>query len=83
MRSGAEAGTSGGPGDELRFGDPLVAGEVQRLLQRFIGHCNVQTDIKEATFMGGNDELVAAGSDDGRVFIYDAETGYPVSAPSS
>jgi WD and tetratricopeptide repeat-containing protein 1 len=40
-----------------------------------MGHCNVQTDIKEAVFLGEKDELVACGSDDGRVFIYSAETG--------
>ena len=39
------------------------------------GHANVQTDIKEAIFLGQNDDLVAAGSDDGNVFIYDAKTG--------
>jgi WD and tetratricopeptide repeat-containing protein 1 len=46
-----------------------------RLLRRFVGHCNQQTDIKEACFLGGDDALVAAGSDDGRVFIYAAATG--------
>lgn len=35
--------------------------EGRRLLQRYIGHCNIQTDIKEVTFLGDNDELVAAG----------------------
>ena len=39
------------------------------------GHANVQTDIKEATFLGGQDDLVAAGSDDGSVYIYEAATG--------
>ncbi|KAK9836189.1 hypothetical protein WJX81_007802 [Elliptochloris bilobata] len=51
----------------------------ERVLQRFIGHINVQTDIKEATFLGG-DSLVAVGSDDGCVWIYAAETGRPVAA---
>lgn len=41
----------------------------------YAGHANVQTDIKEAIFLGPNDDLVAAGSDDGNVFIYDAKTG--------
>jgi WD40 repeat protein len=40
-----------------------------------MGHCNVQTDIKEAVFLGESDELVACGSDDGRIFIYRADTG--------
>lgn len=44
-------------------------------LQRYIGQCNLQTDIKEACFLGCNDELVAAGSDDGRVFIFRTATG--------
>lgn len=35
----------------------------------------MQTDIKEAVFMGDADELVAAGSDLGHVFIYRAATG--------
>lgn len=39
------------------------------------GHANVQTDIKEATFLGTHDDLVAAGSDDGSVYIYEAATG--------
>lgn len=42
------------------------------------GHANVQTDIKEAVFLGQSDDLVAAGSDDGNVFIYDAQTGHIV-----
>ena len=37
-----------------------------------MGHCNCATDIKEVTFLGSNDELVACGSDDGCVFIYNA-----------
>ncbi|KAL4428996.1 hypothetical protein ABPG77_006035 [Micractinium sp. CCAP 211/92] len=47
----------------------------RRLLQRFVGQCNLQTDIKEACFLGADDALVAAGSDDGRVFIFNAATG--------
>ncbi|CAG9464325.1 unnamed protein product [Pedinophyceae sp. YPF-701] len=42
---------------------------------RYVGHCNVQTDIKEATFVGPRDELVACGSDDGRVYIYESRSG--------
>jgi hypothetical protein len=37
--------------------------------------CHVQTDIKEAVFLGEKDELVACGCDDGLVFIYRADTG--------
>lgn len=42
------------------------------------GHANVQTDIKEATFLGGQDDLVAAGSDDGSVYVYEAATGHVI-----
>ncbi len=52
---------------------PLVFSGVlggARLLGRYVGQCNVQTDIKEAVFLGGNDEFVACGSDCGHVFIY-------------
>jgi len=39
---------------------------------RYVGHCNCATDIKEVTFLGSNDELVACSSDDGYVFIYES-----------
>lgn len=45
------------------------------MLRRYIGACNMQTDIKEACFLGDDDELVAAGSDSGFVFIWNADTG--------
>ncbi|EFJ39457.1 hypothetical protein VOLCADRAFT_100946 [Volvox carteri f. nagariensis] len=47
----------------------------RRMLQRYVGQCNVQTDIKEVNFIGCDDRVVAAGSDCGRVFLYDADTG--------
>ncbi|PRW39165.1 WD and tetratricopeptide repeats 1-like [Chlorella sorokiniana] len=47
----------------------------RRMLQRFVGQCNLQTDIKECCFLGCSDELVATGSDDGRVFIFRTATG--------
>ncbi len=37
----------------------------------FCGHCNTTTDIKEATFLGGDAQFVAAGSDDGKFFIWE------------
>lgn len=63
---------------EVGFGRPGLAGEVHRVMQRFLGHANVVTDIKEATFLGGDDKLVAVCSDDGHVFMYNADTGSPV-----
>ncbi|XP_017645924.1 protein ALTERED SEED GERMINATION 2-like [Gossypium arboreum] len=43
--------------------------------QRYIGHCNVGTDIKQASFLGQRGEYVASGSDDGRWFIWEKRTG--------
>ena len=47
-----------------------------------MGHCNCATDIKEVTFLGSNDELVACSSDDGCVFIYDAVGSLSSSIPA-
>ena len=55
-----------------------LSGGQGRLLQRCVGGCNVQTDIKEAVFLGVGDELVAVGSDDGRVYIHCSATGVVV-----
>ncbi|KAL9245565.1 hypothetical protein vseg_019201 [Gypsophila vaccaria] len=43
--------------------------------RRYIGHCNVGTDIKQASFLGQNGNYVATGSDDGRWFIWEKRTG--------
>ncbi|XP_068638970.1 protein ALTERED SEED GERMINATION 2-like isoform X2 [Aristolochia californica] len=43
--------------------------------QRYVGHCNVGTDIKQASFLGQNGEYIASGSDDGRWFIWEKKTG--------
>ncbi|MCO5581572.1 hypothetical protein L7F22_035460 [Adiantum nelumboides] len=43
--------------------------------QRFVGHCNIGTDIKQATFLGERGDYVASGSDDGRWFIWHKKTG--------
>lgn len=42
--------------------------------QRFCGHCNTTTDIKEANFFGSNGQYIVAGSDDGSFFIWEKET---------
>jgi len=49
--------------------------ESGRVRNRLTGACNVHTDIKEATFVGEDDRFVAAGSDDGRVFVWDRLLG--------
>ncbi|KAK4359123.1 hypothetical protein RND71_021352 [Anisodus tanguticus] len=43
--------------------------------QRYVGHCNVGTDIKQASFLGERGEYIACGSDDGRWFIWEKRTG--------
>lgn len=43
--------------------------------QRYAGHCNNHTDIKEATFLGERGEYIGAGSDDGNVFIWNKRSG--------
>ncbi|VAH86927.1 unnamed protein product [Triticum turgidum subsp. durum] len=43
--------------------------------QRYVGHCNVGTDIKQASFLGEQGEFIASGSDDGRWFIWEKRTG--------
>jgi nuclear receptor interaction protein len=46
-----------------------------RFVQRYTGHSNIHTDIKEAVFLGPNDEFVVSGSDDGNAFIWETSTG--------
>lgn len=43
--------------------------------QRYVGHCNVGTDIKQASFLGQRGDYIASGSDDGRWFIWEKQTG--------
>lgn len=78
--TGSVGGGGDGPGRALTSVDlpwEEAAGDA-RLLARYIGQANIQTDIKEAVFLGQDDALVAAGSDGGRVFIFDAATGEAV-----
>lgn len=42
--------------------------------RRFAGHCNMNTDIKEASFFGADGEFIVGGSDDGAFYIWDKET---------
>jgi len=44
--------------------------------QRFVGSCNQETDIKEATFgMAGRDDFIFSGSDDGRLYVWSSVSG--------
>ncbi|GKV09451.1 hypothetical protein SLEP1_g20950 [Rubroshorea leprosula] len=66
-------------------GSPSTSSQVDRasyqpevvidMKQRFVGHCNVGTDIKQASFLGQRGEYIASGSDDGRWFIWEKQTG--------
>ncbi|KAI4366549.1 hypothetical protein MLD38_022412 [Melastoma candidum] len=57
---------------ETMFYTPEAAVDMKR---RYVGHCNVGTDIKQANFLGQRGEYVASGSDDGRWFIWEKRTG--------
>ncbi len=50
---------------------------MQGYVMHFRGH-NSQQTIKDVAFVGPDDCAVAAGSDDGRMFIWDRATGAPV-----
>ncbi|CAD5121988.1 DgyrCDS10441 [Dimorphilus gyrociliatus] len=41
---------------------------------RYCGHCNTTTDIKEVNFWGSSGQFVMAGSDDAKIFIWDRKT---------
>jgi WD40 repeat protein len=61
----------GSPGGTL---EAMVANSM-RVSQRYVGHCNMRTDIKEAVFVGQEDKVIACGSDHGHVLLFDAATG--------
>ncbi|CRK90784.1 CLUMA_CG004476, isoform A [Clunio marinus] len=48
--------------------------EARDYKQRYIGHCNTKTDIKEANFFGQNGEYIIAGSDDGNFYLWERKT---------
>ncbi|KAG8369188.1 hypothetical protein BUALT_Bualt15G0125200 [Buddleja alternifolia] len=69
-------GSSGLPG--LSFENDKVSYQPEMVIdmkQRFVGHCNIGTDIKQASFLGQRGEYVSSGSDDGRWFIWEKKTG--------
>lgn len=43
--------------------------------RRFVGHRNVLTDIKEASFYGSLGQCILSGSDDGYMYVWCASTG--------
>ncbi|CAK4099396.1 unnamed protein product [Aphanomyces euteiches] len=54
-----------------------ITTDIQR---RYLGYCNIQTDIKEAKFFGIDDAFVVSGSDDGMAYIWEKSTGELVNA---
>ncbi|KAG1334616.1 WD and tetratricopeptide repeats protein 1 [Cocos nucifera] len=69
-------GSHGSPSSSSQHENSSYQPEVAiDMKQRFIGHCNVGTDIKQASFLGQQGEFVASGSDDGRWFIWEKRTG--------
>ncbi|KAL0322869.1 UNVERIFIED_CONTAM: WD and tetratricopeptide repeats protein 1 [Sesamum angustifolium] len=75
METGRPNGSCGSPvlsseNDKVPY-QPEVAIDMK---QRYVGHCNVGTDIKQASFIGQRGEYVASGSDDGRWFIWEKRT---------
>eukprot|EP01102_Stenamoeba_stenopodia_P007259 TRINITY_DN2022_c0_g1_i3.p1 TRINITY_DN2022_c0_g1~~TRINITY_DN2022_c0_g1_i3.p1 ORF type:complete len:617 (-),score=108.75 TRINITY_DN2022_c0_g1_i3:73-1923(-) len=53
---------------------PSLTQEKYFYVHRFVGHSNMATDIKEASFLGDKGEMIGAGSDDGRLFIWEKKT---------
>ncbi|XP_062099109.1 protein ALTERED SEED GERMINATION 2 isoform X2 [Humulus lupulus] len=74
--SGGANGSCGSPSSSsCNDRTPYQPGIAIDMKQRYVGHCNVGTDIKQANFLGQRGEYVASGSDDGRWFIWEKKTG--------
>ncbi|XP_039070107.1 WD and tetratricopeptide repeats protein 1-like isoform X1 [Hibiscus syriacus] len=68
-------GSRGSPSSSSQNGAAYQPEAVIDMKKRYVGHCNVGTDIKQASFLGQRGEFVASGSDDGRWFIWEKKTG--------
>ncbi|XP_034898389.1 protein ALTERED SEED GERMINATION 2 isoform X1 [Populus alba] len=68
-------GSCGSPSSSQNDRTPYQPETVIDMKQRYVGHCNVGTDIKQASFLGQRGDYVASGSDDGRWFIWEKQTG--------
>ncbi|WCJ24695.1 transducin family protein / WD-40 repeat family protein [Euphorbia peplus] len=68
-------GSCGSPSPSLNDRPLYLSDTAVDMKQRYVGHCNVGTDIKQASFLGQRGEYVASGSDDGRWFIWEKTTG--------
>eukprot|EP01018_Ginkgo_biloba_P005706 Gb_12284 [translate_table: standard] len=75
-RDNIRRNSSGSPPSGMQPDDASPQVEIAiDMRQRYVGHCNVGTDIKQASFLGGKGDFVASGSDDGRWFIWQKKTG--------
>ncbi|MEW5303407.1 MAG: hypothetical protein WDW36_006103 [Sanguina aurantia] len=89
LDAGAAAHPRAAPPRHTGFGSGSGSGSRQVLIQReerrrgwvvrFRGHCNTRT-VKDVAFVGPDEGLVAAGSDDGRMMLWDRTTGRLVTA---
>ncbi|CAA7026237.1 unnamed protein product [Microthlaspi erraticum] len=68
----ASSGTASSSQNDRTSYQPEGAIDMKR---RYVGHCNVGTDIKQASFLGQRGEYIASGSDDGKWFIWEKQTG--------
>lgn len=73
--TGRANGSCGSPTSSQKEKTAYQPEEVIDMKQRYVGHCNVGTDIKQASFLGERGEYIASGSDDGRWFIWEKRTG--------
>jgi len=60
--------------DLMTESEAKLRSEACDYLQRYCGHCNTTTDIKEANFLGSNGQYIVAGSDDGSFFVWEKQT---------
>ncbi|KAK4352344.1 hypothetical protein RND71_027862 [Anisodus tanguticus] len=73
--TGRANGSCGSPTSSQKEKAVYQAEAAVDMKQRYVGHCNVGTDIKQASFLGERGEYIASGSDDGRWFIWEKRTG--------
>ncbi|WOL09438.1 hypothetical protein Cni_G18191 [Canna indica] len=72
ISNGSKGSPSSSSQNECLTHQPEAVIDMKR---RYIGHCNVGTDIKQASFLGQQGDFVASGSDDGRWFIWEKKSG--------
>ncbi|XP_021743634.1 WD and tetratricopeptide repeats protein 1-like isoform X1 [Chenopodium quinoa] len=74
-KAGSSNGSCGSPSSSQTDRTSYQPEAVIDMKQRYVGHCNVGTDIKQASFLGQNGDYIASGSDDGKWYIWEKKTG--------